>query len=362
MPDSNPITLKDIAEACGVSRNTVSQALRNSPLVAKTTRDAIQSKAAELGYVKDPQLSRIMTQLGERRKRKDVVREEVAYLKCIHTATESGDEKDEPSHPEFFSGAQAFLASQGYRLTSFPFANDKRRVSQLNRIFASRGIRGVIVSPLPPGLDSIDLKWENLAAVALGRQLRQPLIDRVDINYANHCRICYLELRNLGCRRIALSMPRVYDRILNYSVRSTYLGQASLDDPVSTIPILDANFPAHREIDVDEAVSWIEKNRADGVICLDIETPVFRKAINSLKRKVELANLRISNCKTEQGMLPSAKAVGETAAQQLFGDLTFGRYGPPKYPKLIQIAGRWVKRPREQPQGQSGRSIGREDR
>ena len=47
------ITLKDVAESAGVSRATVSLVLRNNPLVARPTRERVQSSINSLGYVYD---------------------------------------------------------------------------------------------------------------------------------------------------------------------------------------------------------------------------------------------------------------------------------------------------------------------
>ncbi|MEY8534807.1 LacI family DNA-binding transcriptional regulator [Blautia pseudococcoides] len=44
------ITIQDIADSLGVSRNTVSKALNNTGVLADATRDRILQKAAELGY------------------------------------------------------------------------------------------------------------------------------------------------------------------------------------------------------------------------------------------------------------------------------------------------------------------------
>ena len=44
------VTIQDIADALGVSRNTVSKAINNSTGLADTTRDKILQKAVEMGY------------------------------------------------------------------------------------------------------------------------------------------------------------------------------------------------------------------------------------------------------------------------------------------------------------------------
>ena len=55
------VTLKDIARATGVSTNTVSLALRNSPLVAAETRRRIVARAQELGYVPNAAAQTLVT-------------------------------------------------------------------------------------------------------------------------------------------------------------------------------------------------------------------------------------------------------------------------------------------------------------
>ena len=44
------VTVQDIADALGISRNTVSKALNNSEGIADATRERIFQKAIEMGY------------------------------------------------------------------------------------------------------------------------------------------------------------------------------------------------------------------------------------------------------------------------------------------------------------------------
>ena len=44
------VTLQDIADELGISRNTVSKAMNNSEGIAVSTRDKILQKAVEMGY------------------------------------------------------------------------------------------------------------------------------------------------------------------------------------------------------------------------------------------------------------------------------------------------------------------------
>ena len=44
------VTIQDIADALGISRNTVSKAINNSEGLADSTREKILQKAVEMGY------------------------------------------------------------------------------------------------------------------------------------------------------------------------------------------------------------------------------------------------------------------------------------------------------------------------
>ena len=47
---ASKVTIQDIADALGVSRNTVSKAINNTGVLADTTRDKVLKKAQEMGY------------------------------------------------------------------------------------------------------------------------------------------------------------------------------------------------------------------------------------------------------------------------------------------------------------------------
>lgn len=53
MMNSNRVTLKDLAAACGYSANTVSRALRNDTRLPEETRNTIAKKAAQMGYIRN---------------------------------------------------------------------------------------------------------------------------------------------------------------------------------------------------------------------------------------------------------------------------------------------------------------------
>src|SRR5690606_18500907 len=51
------VTIRDVAKAVGLSKSTVSLALRNDPRLRKATREKIRAVADQLGYRPDPALA-----------------------------------------------------------------------------------------------------------------------------------------------------------------------------------------------------------------------------------------------------------------------------------------------------------------
>src|SRR5437868_6318268 len=61
------VTMQDVAAALGLSRSTVSLALRDRDVIAVETRERVQAAAAELGYVYNRSAANLRT------RRRDVV-------------------------------------------------------------------------------------------------------------------------------------------------------------------------------------------------------------------------------------------------------------------------------------------------
>lgn len=71
------VTIQDIADAVGVSRNTVSKAINNTGVISEATRNAILKKAAELGY---KQFSFMTLPENTITQQPDIAKGEIAFL------------------------------------------------------------------------------------------------------------------------------------------------------------------------------------------------------------------------------------------------------------------------------------------
>lgn len=122
------VTIQDIADALGISRNTVSKAINNSAGLASATRKKILRKAAEMGYkqfsylnVMDPDETSISTE--KRKDSKEIALFTTAFLAASHFAT--------PLLDHF----QREISQMGYSLTVHRISADELAALRLPLTF-----------------------------------------------------------------------------------------------------------------------------------------------------------------------------------------------------------------------------------
>lgn len=135
-------TLRDVADACGVSPSTVSIALRNDPRVADKTRQRVQAKAKEMDYHSDPVLSALSSRRWIKQGRK-AAQTSLAFL--AFGRDQNVTEKTSTAW-HFHRWAEQAAREIGYPMLLIgPRENQKGRWQErLRRL----GVRGLILGPL----------------------------------------------------------------------------------------------------------------------------------------------------------------------------------------------------------------------
>lgn len=178
------ITIRDVAEAAGVSTATVSRALRGLPHVDEATRDRVQRIAQELDYVVSPSASRLAS----------------GRTGCIAVIT--------PYVSRWFfatvlSGVESVLQASDMDLLLFSVGDpmDEHRVVPERRL--RRRVDGVIVISLPVDHpESAGLLDLGLPVSLIG--VRSPGVPSVAIDDVMAARKATQHLLALGHRRIGL--------------------------------------------------------------------------------------------------------------------------------------------------------------
>ena len=140
-PDQRP-TIRIMAHALGVSRTTVSEALRDHPRVKPETRVRVQAWAKQAGYRFNPLASSILSEVRRTR------------LNTFHGVL-AAIGQEEPARVPFpgaywrdlLQGATERASALGFKLEHFVVGQRRLSVKRLDTILRSRGIRGVLIMP-----------------------------------------------------------------------------------------------------------------------------------------------------------------------------------------------------------------------
>ncbi len=328
--------LQDIADACGVSRNTVSIALRDGGSLRADTIERIRNKAEELGYVPDPELSKLMTRLRERDK--EQIQAEVAYVYF------NAPVQERVPHWPALKAASELLERKGYRMNCY-YQDDLRgkREEEIARVLEARGVEGVILGAMRGGQNSVKLNWDQHSVVALGRVLVDPVVPQVDADTYQAMRSCYRYLYGQGCRRIGMMLRTGYDVQIRNSYRAAFLMESSLHLEESLAPILNWDLPEWREPDAEEFLRWRDQHNLDALIGFDTDAIWLRELGLSIPGDLNFAAMHISPKHNAgvPGIVDDWRIIGESLAEQLIYAIQHGIRGGRASSTLTLVEGRW---------------------
>lgn len=131
------VTMTDVSRRAGVSKNTVSLALRNDPQIPESTRQRVRQAASELGYTANPVVSELMAEL--RRSSKAAYKYNFAL---INANQDSNAFRQHPTVPNYVAGCRRRADQLGYGLDEFWLHDTELRGGRLESILRARGIRG----------------------------------------------------------------------------------------------------------------------------------------------------------------------------------------------------------------------------
>lgn len=201
MTVSKAIRLQDIAEKAGVSKATVSLALRNHSGIPPKTRARIKELAEQMGYRPNPLVSALMSyQRTSKPKRPTHL-----TLAMVMNFTRRSSWHRYLSE-DLISAAAGQAEHLGYRLEEFWLPDLKMRSERLSTVLFQRNIPGVIVAPLPEAHGQLRLEWPLFSAVAIGYSLLRPPLHRVTTNRFLAMRMAVRHLRQLGYERLGLAI------------------------------------------------------------------------------------------------------------------------------------------------------------
>lgn len=334
-------TMADIAKAAGVSKNTVSLALRGSPRISAATRAKVEAAAASLGYRLNPTVAHLMAQLRQSRS------PGFQATLGIVNAHESRDAfTAHPTIPSYVRGCRERARQLGYQLDEFWLHEPDMPAARWLSILRTRNIRGLLIiglmrqNRLPAHLAPL---WDELPAVVTGVRTRDPGLSFACSDQHALALEAYEKAVSIGYRRPALVLDGVIDDLVEGRFTAGFLtAQARLTPPARrTEPFYDV---AAARLDREVFTRWLDKNRPDVIFTLYHEV---RRWLVELGRKVpgDVGLIQYewrSDHADWAGMDQRNDLVGAAALDMLVTMVHHNERGVPEHPKATMIGPHWV--------------------
>jgi LacI family transcriptional regulator len=331
------ISIKTLARNLGLSRTTVSDALRGSGRVAEDTVRRVQAAAKLAGYRANPLLATVLGSLN--RARANGVRSALAMLD-LH---EKSHWPHGPFSRELVAGAKARAAEMGFSISEFVVGSDVLPWQRLDSILQSRGIHGVIVLPawFVPDLSQLD--WSRYAGIYTDHVTAGPELHSVCSDlYGSMLSLLHL-LGERGYKRPGLMLQQQRDQRVQHRQSAAFC--AFHEGRTFVPPLITEDYPRFD----DEFAPWFRRHKPDVILSHFTETRDWVRActpgfhvgfvlLNVLERKFPCAALDLQ-----------PRTLGARAVEHVVGQILRNEFGVPEWPSRTTVQARWVEGPTIKP-------------
>ncbi len=327
-----PTTLRDIAERAGVSRMTVSCALRHSPRVKPETAERILRIARELHYSPDPHLAMTMATVGSTKNKAPLP------LAWINASRDQHAYRDIKYLAPYMEGAQKRSAELGYRIDEFWLREPGMTESRLSSILMHRGIRGVVIGISQPTRLRLKLDWRQFACITIESAFLSPQVHRVTSDYHSNILLALKMLRRQGHRRIGILLHAPEDRrSLHMYVSAFHYFQTGIPPEDRTLPLIFNPF------DPVQLKSWLETSRPDAIVGQHSELLNWLAGAGyRVPDDISVAHLALDDdCADWAGIWQHKRRIGDQAITQLVSMILNHETGLPDVPYGTFVPGSW---------------------
>jgi len=330
------VTLDDIAKAAGLSRSTVSYALRNNPLASPQTRSHVQALAQKMGYTPNPLVSALMTH--RRGSRQVEAQGVIAYVTSFGAGSQW---KASPSFRRFFEGAQTRGSEIGYKVEEFALEQGKMSADRMSDILNARGIRGVIVAPLPSHHGVVNLAWNQFSSAAIGYTLSDPALHRATFDHYHGMLLTMEKLAAVKGRTIGFAFPEANVLRVDQIWRSVYLLYQAGIPTKEKVPLF---MPGPGGWTRESFMAWAERHQPDAIVCGEDSPRHWLTEINPqlAQRTIWAMVNHPGNDASLCGVDQNHELVGAAALDLVFAQLLHNEIGVPANPKVVLVKGRWI--------------------
>ena len=329
------ITLQQIARAADCSLATVSYALRDDPRIRSETRAAVQKVAAQLGYRPNPRFSALMSHI--RNSRPVAAGERIAFV-WVHTSR--AESAKDPFLQRVFLGAKARAEALGYVLEQFWTTERGMTERRLSQVIKSRGIVGVLLSPVIHEAEvTLDLEWSLFAPAVIGSARWNPELHHAGHHHYLAMRMTLEKLAAAGYRR----PMAIIEAGVNERARRAWEAAFAVFHPSrgAAADLLWIGLPEDRRT----VGRRIKASRPDAIVVSDHATfEEFRVMDVAGSAKLPIFNLHwLPSAPEIGGVDQSYDMVAANAVDLIVSQLNSNETGVPPWPRMLLFPGRWVE-------------------
>lgn len=339
-----PVSMRDIADAMGVSISTVSLALAGRSVVAERTREAIRQTAEQMGYRKNPMIAALME--SRRRGRSLQNSPVIAYI----TAYDTRDGWRTWPAPNYFDGINDEAKRLGYKLEVFWGMDPKMRNGRLSNILRARGIQSAIVQA-PSSASTTQLgfamDWSRLSVVTVSSTL-------FNLNFDWACSDHFMNMRQVirrciagGYKRIALFVREIADHSLAHRWLGAYLAEMHVNGLHNQMfPFMDdVGAPANsEECSIQRIAEWLERAKPEVIVGSIGDASLMRLQRAGIRVPEDVS---VVSCTVPQigsnitGICENLEDVGIQAVRHVVHLMHRNVAGIPTTPQMLVSQGLW---------------------
>lgn len=328
--------MSELAKAAGVSKMTVSLALRGHAKISPATRDRIRALAEKMGYRPNPLVQTLMANL--RSTRPAQYHSTIAWITAF--PTRDGWCKHWV-HNLYHRGAEARAAALGYKIETFWALAPRMTGAALSRMLRARGIRGLVIPPVGTPGTRLDIDWTHFSCATIGYSFTEPRLHRAAANLHEGMSRALAECARRGLRRVGFSIPADTDARVNHSWMAAYLAWQQFIPAKDRIPVLISSGPLQNHLP-----AWLKKHRPEVVISPNTE---FISWLPELGKKVpdDIGLITLSRPESKAaasritGIGQNDASIGEAAVDLVVSQLQHNDTGLPAHPRVMLIDGVW---------------------
>jgi LacI family transcriptional regulator len=334
------VTLRALAQRCGISPATVSRALSGHPNVSAKVRAKVRQFAEREGYQRNQLISGVMAQVRNAR-----TQHFVGNLAVVHVPAPEQPEL-RPMQQRMIAGAQARAQELGFKIGTFTLGPGAKAPATLARVLRARGVMGVVFLHSNSNGKVAAFPAHDFAIVQIDYD--SPELRHHTVSLDHHFTLigALSRLRAGGYRRIGLFLERHKDdRLLHKwsaAFRSFQENQGGIGSipPLQVTAVTAAEFNPWRKAHkpdlvighVDRAVAWL------GEAGLRVPEAAGFFNLNWDERTRPCAGLDLR-----------PELHGSVAVETLAAQIQRSERGWPADPRTVMFSGQWVDGPTLRP-------------